>query len=168
MDAFRTARLLLHPLSPDEAERLVAGVPGAGEEWAPGYPPEGDIRAASAFLRTCAEEGDPWPFGVYQIRLLGDGRAIGGIGFHGAPDAEGWVTVGYGLVPSARGNGFASEALRALLRFAREHGVSGVHGDTEPGNLPSQRVMTAAGMSPQPVGREPDGLLHYAVAWPVS
>ncbi|MFV0130147.1 hypothetical protein ACLGI4_20985 [Streptomyces sp. HMX112] len=40
---------------------------------------------------------------------------MGGLGFHGPADENGSVTIGYGLTPSARGEG---QALRGLLLFA--------------------------------------------------
>lgn len=108
-------------------------------------------------------EGDPQPFGAYEIRRREDGEAIGGIGFHGPPDEDGAVTIGYGLVPAAQGRGYAAEALRGLLRFARAQGVAQVRGDTDRGNTASQRVMRAAGMD---LVGEDERLMYYAVRWP--
>ncbi|MFD9610119.1 GNAT family N-acetyltransferase [Streptomyces sp. NPDC059083] len=139
-----TARLLLHPLSVDEAERVVAREAGAGDRWGEGYPADGDVRANTGFLRGVAERGDPGPYRTYEIRL--DGVAVGGIGFHGPPDGIGVATVGYGLVPGVRGRGYASEALRALLEVARQAGADGVKGDADLDNPASHRVMEAAGM----------------------
>ncbi|MBZ3901921.1 GNAT family N-acetyltransferase [Streptomyces griseiscabiei] len=148
MDDLPTERLVLHPLTAAEAARLVTGEPPEGARWAPGYPADGDVFAAGRFLDLCAHAGDPRPFGVFELRLREDGRAIGGLGFHGPMDADGGVTIGYGLVPAARGKGYAAEALRALLAFARAHGATRVRGDADHDNLASQHVMTAAGMRP--------------------
>ncbi|MFF1510722.1 GNAT family N-acetyltransferase [Streptomyces sp. NPDC058326] len=139
-----TERLLLHPLSVDEAERVVAREPGADDRWAEGYPQDGDVRGVTGFLRGIAERGDPGVFRPYEIRL--GGVAVGGIGFHGPPDDLGVVTVGYGVVPGERGKGYASEALRALVEIARVAGVAGVKGDADLDNPASHRVMEAAGM----------------------
>ncbi|MFI9002713.1 GNAT family N-acetyltransferase [Streptomyces sp. NPDC053541] len=142
-----TARLLLHPLSVDEGRRLVGGRPGVGDRWAEGYPTAGDVRGVGSFLEKVAERGDPGVFRPYEIRRLADGVAVGGIGFHGPPDADGVVTVGYGLVPGVRGRGYASEALRALIARAREAGATAVRGDADLDNVASHRVMEAAGMA---------------------
>ncbi|MFD0368637.1 GNAT family N-acetyltransferase [Streptomyces sp. NPDC059071] len=142
-----TDRLLLHPLSVDDARRIVEGVPGAGDRWAEGYPEDGDARSARGFLNGVAERGDPGAYRPYRIQLLADGTTIGGIGFHGPPDEGGVVTVGYGLVPGARGRGYASEALRALIGRAREAGATAVRGDADLDNVASHRVMEAAGMA---------------------
>ncbi|WP_225798836.1 GNAT family N-acetyltransferase [Streptomyces sp. NK15101] len=144
IESVATARLVLHPLSEAGAGRIVAREAGDGDRWGEEYPGDGDVRSATGFLRGLAERGDPGVFRPYEIRL--DGVAVGGIGFHGPPDELGVVTVGYGLTPAVRGNGYASEALRALLEVARAAGVAGVKGDADLDNPASHRVMEAAGM----------------------
>ncbi|MFF7199496.1 GNAT family N-acetyltransferase [Streptomyces sp. NPDC008141] len=163
MDDLVTARLVLHPMSPGDAERVLAGEPDSGDRWAPGYPTDGDVAGARRFLDACASTGDPQPFGAYEIRLREDGRAIGGTGFHGPADHSGSVTIGYGLIPSVQGKGYASEALRALLAFARARGITCVQGDTDRDNIASQRVMAAAGMEHF---AEDERLTYYKITWP--
>lgn len=104
----------------------------------------------------------PRPFGTYEIRRSEDGRTIGGLDFHGTPDENGSVTIGYGLIPSAQGKGYASEALRALLAFARAHGVTSVEGDTDHDNTASQHVMAAVGMR---LVAEDERLKYYKITW---
>ncbi|MEU5943058.1 GNAT family N-acetyltransferase [Micromonospora sp. NPDC047548] len=162
MDNLVTARLVLHAIGVSEAERIVTGEPDDAARWAPGYPSEGDVFAAKRFLDTCTNIGDPRPFGNYEIRRREDGHAIGGVGFHGTPDENGSVTIGYGLIPSVHGNGYASEALRALLAFACARGVTCVGGDTTHGNIASQHVMTAAGMQ---LIAEDEKLKYYNIDW---
>lgn len=157
-----TARLVLHPMTVGEAERVVAGASDGGTRWAPGYPTDGDVFAARRFLSTCADTGDPQPFGNYEIRRREDGRSIGGLGFHAAADEHGSVTIGYGLIPSERGKGYASEALRELLLFARARGVTRVKGDADHDNIASQHVMVAAGM--RPVG-EDERVRYFQIIW---
>lgn len=157
-----TARLVLHPMTAGEAERVVAGESGRSEHWAPGYPTDGDVSAARRFLDTCARTGNPQPFGNYEIRRREDGQAIGGLGFHGRADENGSVTIGYGLVASARGKGYASEALRRLLLFARARGITCVKGDADHDNIASQHVMVAAGM--RTVGAD-ERVRYFEIAW---
>ncbi|MFE0704830.1 GNAT family N-acetyltransferase [Streptomyces sp. NPDC058872] len=153
-----TERLLLRPLTASDAERTVARAPAPGDLWGDGYPLDGDVRAATGFLRGVAEHGDPGVFRPYEVRLRESGVVVGGIGFHGPPDALGVVTVGYGLLPDARGKGYASEALRALLEVARAAGVAGAKGDADLDNPASHRVMEAAGMR---CVAEAGGLRHF-------
>ncbi len=145
-----------------EVERLVAGEPDNDARWAPGYPTDGDMIAARRFLGAYAYTGDPQPFGNYEIRRREDGQAIGGVGFHGPADENGSVTIGYGLIPSVRGKGYASEALRGLLVFARACGVTCVKGDTDHDNIASQRVMMAAGMRQ---AGEDERVTYFEIAW---
>jgi RimJ/RimL family protein N-acetyltransferase len=149
-------------LSRGQAERVAKGPQARNAvldaPWAPGYPLEGDTRACAAYLSQLQSKGaeTSTPFGYYQV--LVDGVVVGGIGFHGPP-VDGVVEIGYGVVPSARGQGVATNALRLLLDLAGEmDGVRRVCGRTTEDNVPSQRVMVAAGM--QVVGRDPD-FLHY-------
>lgn len=162
MEDLVTARLVLHPLSIGEAEQLVAGEPDDGHRWASGYPADGDVAGAGRFLSTCASSGNPQPFGAYEIRRREDGHAIGGLGFHGAPDENGSVTIGYGLIPSVRGRGYASEALRGLLLFARARGIACVRGDTGHDNVASQHVMASVGMR---LVSEDGRLKYYRTDW---
>lgn len=133
----------------------------ADPPWAPGYPMEGDQRACLAYLRQLPVIGGSsrsQPFGYYQILL--SGQVVGGIGFHGPP-RDGLVEVGYGVVPSMRGQGVATEALRTVLALAGGYEqVRRVCGRTTPDNVASQHVMLSAGMAL--VGRDPD-FLHYEV-----
>lgn len=135
--------------------------PASDPPWADGYPLEGDKRACLAYLRQLPVLGGPnrsHPFGYYQILL--DGQVVGGIGFHGPP-RDGLVEVGYGVVPSMRGRGVATAALRLMLQLAASHPeVRRVCGRTTPDNVASQRVMLAAGLHPS--GRDPD-FLHFEV-----
>jgi RimJ/RimL family protein N-acetyltransferase len=157
-----TARLVLHPMTAGEAEAVVAGDSHGGDHWAPGYPTAGDVIAAKRFLGACATTGDPQPFGNYEIRRREDGQAVGGLGFHGPADEHGTVTIGYGLIPSVRGKGYASEALRELLLFARAHGVTCVKGDADVDNTASHHVMTAAGM--RPTGHD-ERVRYFEITW---
>ena len=131
-----TERLLLE--EPDDAERAaIASRDRAGRAWAADYPTDGDVVAATM---TAAA---PWL--GFQVRERSSGLAIGGVGFHGAPDAEGAVEIGYGLAESARGKGYATEAVAALVAYARDRGARAVIARTEPGNAPSAAVLDRCG-----------------------
>ncbi|MFF6882187.1 GNAT family N-acetyltransferase [Streptomyces sp. NPDC012421] len=171
IESVATERLLLHPLTVAEGERVVAREPLPGERWAEGYPGVGDLASVGAFLRRCAEDGDPGAYRTYQIRLRDGGAVVGGIGFHGSPGADGGVTVGYGIVPGERGKGYASEALAAVIGIARAAGAAVLRGDADPANVPSHRVMERAGMRRAGEAGEGDGLVRFLVElgrWPVS
>ncbi|MFJ9522205.1 GNAT family N-acetyltransferase [Kitasatospora sp. NPDC101801] len=147
MDDLLTERLTLHPFTPDEAERVAAGEPGPADHWAPGYPTEGERTGARMFLKGCQDGQDPHPFGNFEIRRRTDGAAIGGIGFHGGPDDTGAVEVGYGLAAAERGQGYATEAVLAVLAHARAAGARVFRAETTVENAASQGVLRKAGLA---------------------
>ncbi|MCW2767501.1 MAG: hypothetical protein JWO11_3460 [Nocardioides sp.] len=64
--------------------------------------------------------------------------AVGRAGYHGAPDVDGRVEVGYGIDPDFRRRGYARAALVALLdRARREPGVHTLRATISPDNEPS-------------------------------
>jgi len=155
-----TVEMELRLVDRSGAERVVRGSgardPKRDLPWADNYPLDGDARACAAFLNQAGAGTSLTPFGYYQIVV--EGMVVGGIGFHGPP-RDGLVEVGYGIVPSYRRRGVATEALRRLLALAAGlDGVRRVCGRVGEDNVASQKVMAAVGM--QPVGRDPD-FLHY-------
>ena len=144
MPDIETTRLVLHPVDAAEAGRIRNRTQTAEDQWADDYPFEGDIVALGAFVAASERDGEQRPFGYYRITQRSDGQAIGGIGFKGPPD-NGVVEVGYGLAPSARGHGYAAEALTALTTAAASYGVARVRADTVPNNIASRRTLERAG-----------------------
>jgi RimJ/RimL family protein N-acetyltransferase len=158
----RTPRLRLVQLDPAEARALrERGRGGVAAPWADEYPLPGTWIAVGLELRAHAEGRDLGPWGTYQVVRRADGRVIGDAGFHGPPDPDGSVEVGYGIVPSARRQGYATEALRALLDLARARPEARcVRAEAEASNTGSWRAMERAGMRRV---RERDGLVVYAL-----
>ncbi|WP_443049811.1 GNAT family N-acetyltransferase [Streptomyces sp. NBC_00287] len=138
-------RLNLESLTPAAAADLAAGGDG-GYEWARGGPYDG-TREASGMLLKAYEAGVHRPeFGVFVLVRHEDDRAVGALGFHGAPDEEGRVEIGYDLAESARGNGYATEALRALATWAlARDDVHTLLATVDHDNRASQAVVTRAG-----------------------
>ena len=151
-----TSRLLLHPIDVAEGERIVARTHGAHDCWADDFPFDGDVRGVEAFLRGTAAHGEQRPFGHYRITRLADGRAVGGVGFKGPPDG-GCIAIGYGLSESARGHGYAAEAVAGVLTIAAAQGLSKVIADTTLDNIASQRTLIRAGFRLERSDEE----LHY-------
>ncbi|MFB9181711.1 GNAT family N-acetyltransferase [Dactylosporangium sucinum] len=150
-----TSRLVLEPLDQD-ALRAVAGGERTGRAWHAEFPVEDDRDAARMTLRHL----DP-VFGCLAVVERGSGNAVGTIGFFGPPDERGAVVVGYGLVPSARGQGYATEALRALVRFAFSNDqVRRIEADPDRANRASHRVLEKAGFVR---GRADGDAVWYAV-----
>jgi RimJ/RimL family protein N-acetyltransferase len=85
-------------------------------------------------------------FGLFALVRREDGLAVGAMGFHGVPDEEGTAEVGYDLVEGARGHGYATEALRALARWAlARDDVRALFATVDHDNAPSQAVLGRVG-----------------------
>ncbi|MGW1542932.1 GNAT family N-acetyltransferase [Streptomyces sp. NPDC002309] len=138
-------RLTLEGVTPLAAADLAAGGDG-GFAWAEGGPFEG-TREAAGMLTKAYETGVLRPeFGLFVLVRHEDGRAIGGMGFHGAPDEDARAEIGYDLTEAARGRGYATEALRALADWAlAREDVRSLFATVDVGNIPSQRVVERAG-----------------------
>lgn len=125
-------------------------------EWHRDFPREDDRDAASLWV-----EGDPWgPRSIVRGTTV-----LGSIGFFGPPAPHGSdgvpeAEVGYGLVPEARGWGFATEALRAVLAAVDTAGVR-VRASVHPDNAASLTVLAKAGFT-QLRGADEDGELVMA------
>jgi RimJ/RimL family protein N-acetyltransferase len=104
--------------------------------------------------------GDPWG----PRHVVRGTTALGSIGFFGPPEpaADGVpeAEVGYGLVAEARGWGFATEALKALLALTDAAGVR-VRASVEPANTASVRVLARCGFT-ELRGSNEDGELVMA------
>ncbi|GGM03280.1 acetyltransferase [Streptomyces fumigatiscleroticus] len=153
-----TERLTLQGVTPASAADLRAGGDG-GFDWVPGGPIEGTREGAGMVLKQY-ESGVHRPeWGTFALVRREDGRAVGAMGFHGAPDEEGRAEVGYDLAVAARGHGYATEALRALSAWAlAREDVTTLFATVDRDNTPSQRVLTRAGYRPV---TEDDAQLAY-------
>ena len=75
------------------------------------------------------------------------GIAVGRAGYHGPPDADGMVEVGYSIDPQFRRQGYARAALRALLaRAEAEPDVRTFRATISPDNVASRELVLAHGL----------------------
>ena len=86
-------------------------------------------------------EAAPW---LLHAALDGQGRLVGRIGCHSAPD-RGRVEVGYAVPPAARGGGVATRMLAQFSVWLRDNGVDTVVLTIGPSNTASLRIARAAG-----------------------
>jgi RimJ/RimL family protein N-acetyltransferase len=99
----------------------------------------------------------------------GDRHAIGTIGFHGPPDEHGRLEIGYRVEAPYRRQGYAREAVRAMLDWAASaHGIHRFIASISPTNEPSLQL--AAGFGFRQTGShidDIDGLeLEFETDWP--
>jgi RimJ/RimL family protein N-acetyltransferase len=153
-----TDRLTLQGVTPAAATDLSA-VGDGGFEWIEGGPMEG-TRVGAGLVYKQYEDGIHRPeWGMYVLVRREDGRALGAMGFHSVPDGAGRVEIGYDLVEGARGQGYATEALRALSAWAlHREDVRTVVANVERDNAPSRNVLTRAGFTQ--VAEDPEHLTY--------
>ncbi|HEY9420987.1 MAG TPA: GNAT family N-acetyltransferase [Thermoanaerobaculia bacterium] len=65
---------------------------------------------------------DPWTHGFAMVHRA-SGAAIGTCAYKGPPSPEGIVEIAYGVDPQYQGQGYATEAARALVAFAFRSGL---------------------------------------------
>ncbi|UGQ11760.1 GNAT family N-acetyltransferase [Yinghuangia sp. ASG 101] len=128
--------------------------------WADDFPAEGDRLVASLL-----DDHPAW-LGAYGHRLIVErdsGLAVGSIGLFWPPD-DGALEIGYGIVASRRGRGYASEATRALTEFAlTAPGVHTVWATVELPNPASVRVLEKTGFRHRATE---DDLARFAITTP--
>ncbi|MEV4067055.1 GNAT family N-acetyltransferase [Nonomuraea dietziae] len=135
-----TDRLILRTWTAGEVAAVLDGRRLA--HWAEDFPAEGDRVVAGLFGEHPGWRGE---YGHRQIVERSTGLVIGSIGLFWPP-SDGTLEIGYGVVASRRGHGYASEATRALTRFAlTAPGVHTVSAEVELSNPSSLRVLEKAG-----------------------
>jgi RimJ/RimL family protein N-acetyltransferase len=136
----RTARLRLYALDAEEAGALEDGRLPAGWTYAPDYPLPDTRDGVGLYLRHRDRA-----YGFHFVVRREDEQVIGEIGFV-APPRRGVVTIGYAIVPSARRQGYATEAIAALTAWSlAQPEVDHVRAQTLPDNEPSIRALLRAG-----------------------
>jgi ribosomal-protein-alanine N-acetyltransferase len=144
-----TERLLILPLNPEELSiylladgklEMVLGLPNTGRTVSP------DVRTMveEFTIPKMAKAGkEEWPFITFWIAIEKSTKNIvAELGFKGAPDSRGFIEIGYGTMPSQRGKGYMTEAVFAMIEWAKKQvTVRGVLAEIKEDNLGSIRVV---------------------------
>lgn len=91
--------------------------------------------------------GKGW--GLYAVELKATGAFIGHVGLHEIgfeADFAPGVEIGWRLAAEYHNLGYATEAAKAVLTLAKEHGIRHLYSFTAVINRPSERVMQKIGM----------------------
>ncbi|MFK4071501.1 GNAT family N-acetyltransferase [Streptomyces sp. NPDC029674] len=139
-----TERLVLRDWSIGELAAVVRDERLA--HWAEDFPADGDRVIAGFVAEQAGPSGVPGAYGHRLIVERGSGAVVGSISLLWPP-SEGAVELGYGVVPSRRGHGYAPEAVSALVTAALAlPEVTSVHADVDLANPASVRVLEKAGL----------------------
>lgn len=143
-----TERLELWPLPPAAAAALPEGRDEAariiGARLSPDWP--GPDLLDVLPMQSGASDAHA-RFGVWVVVHRKAGSVIGDIGFFGPPNDR-TVEIGYSIVPEHRRRGYATEAARALIAWARgQAGVDTVLARCNDDNQPSIRTLERLGFA---------------------
>lgn len=98
---------------------------------------------------TLARYHQHWGFGPYAVTLRATAKLIGYCGLFYVDDVNGRpeIEIGYRLIQSAWGHGYATEAAQAVATYATTTlGITRLIAMIDPGNLASIRVAQKLGM----------------------
>jgi RimJ/RimL family protein N-acetyltransferase len=91
--------------------------------------------------------GEPGGWMQLSVEEREGGRLVGDVGLSLADDEPGVVKIGYTMSPEFQGNGYATEAVAALVAYAFEKlGADVVRAYASAENVPSVRVAEKVGM----------------------
>lgn len=105
-----------------------------------------ELKAAySEMLDGCLQNPDQWDWYAIWIIELSDGTHIGDLCFKGL-DSNGVAEIGYGILEECQGQGYATEAVKAALRWAFQNpNVTAIEAETDADNAASKRVLEKCG-----------------------
>jgi RimJ/RimL family protein N-acetyltransferase len=128
--AIQTSRLTLVPQTLADVRAMIEGMTATDRaEVSPVWLAKLEDPASAA-----------WTLGFSMVRR-DEGSAVGTCGFKGPPE-EGVVELAYGVSPEFQGQGYATEAARALVTYACDSGeVRVVRAHTRPEPNASTRVL---------------------------
>jgi len=150
-----TARLELTPLGAESIQALLDGdadqlkhLTGASFPEPAGPPPymAESLPVVRDRLRKLPGEAPWWN---WIVVLQDSGEVVGSVAFGGMPELDGSVLIGYAMYPGYEGQGYATEAVRAMVAWAfAQPGVRTVRALAPVWNTPAVHVAEKVGMRP--------------------
>lgn len=139
-------RLMIRPKTLEEMQEI--------------YEKEQDVEMKQAYLEMIEEmkkivPNEEWgaDWAIYLKDELD--HEIGGIGFKGVPNSEGNVEIGYGINPEYQHQGYATEAVAAMIEWAfKQKHVNCVQAQIEAWNEISRKVLLKNGLKEVGMGSE--------------
>ena len=132
-----TKRLIIYPAAQNQMEDFIADQ-------------NNDVLKAaySEMLEGCLKHPDKleW-YAIWMIELK-DGTHIGELCFKGL-DSNGIAEIGYGISEEYQNQGYATEAVKAVLTWAFQNPkVTAIEAETDAENISSKRVLEKCGFVP--------------------
>ncbi|MEV4612471.1 GNAT family N-acetyltransferase [Kitasatospora sp. NPDC049258] len=145
-----TDRLIVRDWSVDDAEDALAiyGSPDVAHWLTPVMERVGDVPAMRAVLLAW-QEAQPNlspPRGRWAVQRRDDGAVVGGLGIRLLPPYEDDLEMSWQLAPGAWGQGYATEAGRALISWAFTHDAEELFAVARPNNARAIAMSKRLGM----------------------
>lgn len=157
MSALPTERLILRKVSMDDRDAVFAWARDPEVSRYGSWDMHRTPQDTEAFIEWCLKQYDAEGLGPWVIELRKSNAVIGTCGFGSMNRHDRCGSIGYFLARPQWGKGYATEAVRAVLRFG--FGPLALHrieARCLPENVASERVM-------QKVGMRFEGLLRQAM-----
>ena len=101
--------------------------------------------AYTEMLNGCLNNPNQWEWYAIWMIELKDGTHIGELCFKGL-DSNGIAEIGYGISEKYRNNGYAAEAVKAVLEWTFNNpNVTSIEAETDSENAASKRVLEKCG-----------------------
>lgn len=143
-ERFETSRLVLRKPTLADAEAVFIRYASDSEVTRYlGWPRHQSVDDTKAFLTFSDAEWSRWPAGPYLIESRSEHTLLGGTGL--GFEAPSTAVTGYVLARDAWGNGYATEALTAVVDIAKKLGVVRLYALCHPGHPASARVLEKCG-----------------------
>ena len=150
-----TERMILRPITMDDADATFAySIDPVSCEFMP-WEVHRSMADTIAYLETIPKDYAARERINFAMVLKTSGKFIGSCGFHHISSQHHSIWMGYLLIPSQWGNGYMTEAVREMIRFAfEEMGIHRVAATCDAENIRSSKVMERCGMRLEGVFRD--------------
>ncbi|GIF75905.1 GNAT family N-acetyltransferase [Asanoa siamensis] len=149
-DELKTERLTLRPWRVDDAEAAlpIYSASNVARWLSPAMDDVPDVDAMRLVLQQWVAEDArlPEPAGRWAVELAEDGRLVGGAVLLPLPPRGEDLEMGWQLHPDYWGHGYASEAGRAVARWAFDQGYDEIFAVARPNNTRAQATARRIGM----------------------
>jgi RimJ/RimL family protein N-acetyltransferase len=148
-----TERLVLRAFVPDDADFLfdMFRRPEVARWSGDGTPMVHRDEAAARIARQLVRMGDRPGAGIFLVTAPNSGLPLGMVMLVPIPGSAGFdrddMEIGWHFHPDAWGNGYATEAARAMVERAFASDIPEIYAVTDPDNGPSQAVCQRLGMT---------------------
>jgi ribosomal-protein-alanine N-acetyltransferase len=142
VERLTTARLVLRRPTMADTDAMYAYTSDPAVTKYMGWPRHESKQTTRAFIVMRHEEWETRGTGTFLVEK--DGVVVGSTGLHTYDDAP--AATGYIIARPHWGNGYATEATRAMLDLARSRGYARVEASCHPDNRASVRVLEKCGL----------------------